>query len=113
MSCDDSRAQQEEERLLFPGKDLANEKPWTLFCFVLFCFVLFFTISLPTSFRPLKKHSPYPAVGGLVQGSPWLQTLNCNFLLILNKPIFAEEISGSLFVSGQQRLHLKHFKIEV
>ena len=27
-----SRAQQEEERVLFfPGKDSANEKPWTLF----------------------------------------------------------------------------------
>ena len=31
MPCKDSRAQQEEERLLFfPGKDLANEMPWTL-----------------------------------------------------------------------------------
>ena len=31
MPCDDSRAQQEEEKLLFfPGKDSANEKPWTL-----------------------------------------------------------------------------------
>ena len=38
---------------------------------------------------------------GLACGSPWLQTLNCNSLLILNKPIFAGEISCSLFVSGQ------------
>ena len=31
MPCDDSIAQQEKERLLsFPGKDSANEKPWTL-----------------------------------------------------------------------------------
>ena len=34
MPCDDSRAQQEEERLLFfPGKESANEKPWTLLCY--------------------------------------------------------------------------------
>ena len=38
---------------------------------------------------------------GLAQGSPWLQTLNCSSLLIPNKPIFAGEIYGSLFVSGQ------------
>ena len=31
-----------------------------------------------------------------------LQTPNCNSLLIPNKPIFAREITGSLFVSGQQ-----------
>lgn len=28
-SSPDSRAQQEERPLLFPGKDSANEKPWT------------------------------------------------------------------------------------
>ena len=40
MPCDYRRAQQEEERLLFfPGKDSANEKPWTLF-----------TTALPASF---------------------------------------------------------------
>ena len=32
---------------------------------------------------------------------PWLQTLNFNSLLIPNKPIFAGEIAGSLFVLGQ------------
>ena len=31
MPYDDSRAQQEQERLLFfPGKDSSKEKPWTL-----------------------------------------------------------------------------------
>ena len=35
--------------------------------------------------------------------SPWLQTLNWNSLLIPSKLIFAGEICGSLFVSGQQR----------
>ena len=32
MPCNGNRVQQEEKRLLFfPGKDLANEKPWTLY----------------------------------------------------------------------------------
>lgn len=48
---------------------------------------------------------PFPppsfAMWGLACGSPWLQTLNCNSLLIPNKPIFAREITGSLFVLGQ------------
>ena len=42
------------------------------------------------------------AVWGLAHGSPWLQTWSYNFLLTLKKLIFAGEISGSLFVSGQQ-----------
>lgn len=56
MLCEDNnRAQQEQEKLLFlPGKESANEKPWTLF-----------TIALPTSYSPLKKHSLYFAIGGL------------------------------------------------
>jgi len=33
-------------------------------------------------------------------GSPWLQSQNCNSLLIPNKLIFAREISGTLFVLG-------------
>ena len=37
----------------------------------------------------------------LVCGSSWLQTLNCSSLLIPNKPIFAGEISGNIFISGQ------------
>ena len=40
--------------------------------------------------------------GELAWGSWYLQTLNCNSLLILNKPIFTGGISGSLFVSCQQ-----------
>ena len=44
MPFDDSRTQEEEERLLFfPGKDSANEKPRTLF-----------TTALPTSFSLYK-----------------------------------------------------------
>ena len=39
-------------------------------------------------------------------GFPWLQTLNCNFLLISNKPIFARKVADNLFVSGQQRVAL-------
>lgn len=30
MPCENSRSQQEEERLFFPGKDPANEKLWTI-----------------------------------------------------------------------------------
>lgn len=41
----------------------------------------------------------FPCMRGLAHGSPWLQTLNCNSLLILNKPSPPPpgEISGSLF----------------
>ena len=36
MPCDNSRAQQEGETLLFfPGKDSANEESWTLFIIAL------------------------------------------------------------------------------
>ena len=50
---------------------------------------------------------PFPsikalALWGLVYGSAQLQTPNCNSLLILNKLIFTGEISGCLFVLGQQ-----------
>ena len=38
---------------------------------------------------------------GLAHGLPWFQTPNCNSLPIPNKPIFAGEITGSLFVLGQ------------
>ena len=37
-----------------------------------------------------------------------MQTSNCNSLLNLDKPIFAEEISDSLFVSDQQRVGNQH-----
>ena len=33
--------------------------------------------------------------------SPWLQILNCNSLLILDKPILARKIPGNLFILGQ------------
>ena len=74
----------------FLGKDLAKEKLWTL---------ELLQLSL----------LPFPSIGspplhfcrGLSYGSPWLRTLNWNSILIQNRPIFAGEISGSLFVSGQ------------
>ena len=53
MPCDQSRAQQEEDRLFFPGKDSANKQPRT-----------WFTLALPTSFYSLLKSSPSRAVGG-------------------------------------------------
>ena len=34
----------------------------------------------------------------------WLQMPNCNFPLVSNKPIFAGETPGSLFISDQQDL---------
>lgn len=49
---------------------------------------------------PTVKFHPSFAAGELAHYSPWLQTLNCNFLLIPNKLIFAREITGSLFISG-------------
>ena len=50
---------------------------------------------------------PFPslkalALWGLVCSSPQLQTPNRSSLLILNKLIFTGEISGCLFVLGQQ-----------
>lgn len=38
---------------------------------------------------------------GLAYGLPWLQTTNCNSLLILSKAIFAGEIASTLFVLCQ------------
>ena len=62
---------------------------------------LLFTPALGISFSPSIKAFSFPCCGRLACGSPWLQTLNCNSLLILNKPIFVGEISGTLFVLGQ------------
>ena len=67
-----------------------------------------FIIALPTFFSSLQMCS-FLAMWGLVCGLLWLQTLNCNFLLISNKLIFAWEISGSLFVSGQHFITLYIF----
>ena len=83
-----SGAQQEEERVLFfPGKNSANEKPWTL-CLLSNILQLFFISVEAFSF-------PYH-VGGLGCRPP-----KCNSLLVLNKPIFAGEICGNLLSSGQ------------
>ena len=86
MPCDDSRAQEDS----FPGKKSPGP----------------FVYYSPPNFLFLSiKASPSLAVGGFARGSPWLQTLNYNSLLILipNKPTFAGEISGSLFISGQHK----------
>ena len=56
----------------------------------------------PPNFLFLSVKACYfPSVWKLALGLPWLQTLNCNSLLILSKPIFAGKISGRLFISGQ------------
>ena len=70
--CDKRKAQQEEEGLLFPGKDSAKEKLRTL------CFLQ----SSQLFFSSLWTHSLL-AMSGLVSGS-WWQTLRCNSLLTLN-----------------------------
>ena len=93
MPCDNSRDPQEEERLLFfPGKT----QPWSVY------------YSTPNFLSPLYKWSPSLAMWGLPCGLSWSQTPNCNCLLIQNKPIFAREISGSLFVLGQYHKIMRH-----
>ena len=67
-----------------------------------------FIIALPTFFSSLQMCS-FLAMWGFACGLLWLQTLNCNFLLISNKLIFAWEIAGSLFVSGQHFITLYIF----
>lgn len=56
----------------------------------------------PTSFSLFKKSFPLLRAQGLAFGLLWLQALNCNFLLIQSKLTFAREVTGSLFVLGQQ-----------
>ena len=51
---------------------------------------------------PLCRRVPLPLPDGDLS---WLQALNFNSLLIPKKLIFAAEISGSLFVLGQQKVH--------
>ena len=48
-------------------------------------------------FLPIKAFFFAPT-----HGLPWLQIRNCNPLIILNKLIFAKEITGGLFVIGHQ-----------
>ena len=77
---EDSRAQNEEETLLFiPSNDSAHEKPWTPFA-----------IALPTSF-PSYCHMETCTWHSMVAD------LELPFSAVLNKLIFAGEISGSLF----------------
>ena len=74
----------------FLGKDSAKENLWTLEI-----------LQLSLLPFPSIESPPLHFCRGLSHGLPWLQTLNCNSILIQNRPIFAGEISGSLFVSGQ------------
>ena len=89
MPCDHSRAQQEEERILFfPDKYWASEKLWTLF-----------SVALPASFSSVSAFFPCPEGTSMLLAR--VADLNCNSLLTPNKPIFAGEISGGLLISGQ------------
>ena len=87
MPWDNSRTQQEEERLLFfPGKDSANDKPSTLFTIApANSLPLFISILLPL----LCWHLHVACHGCRSQIA---------ILLIVNKSIFAGEICGSLSV---------------
>ena len=62
---------------------------------------LFVNYSPPNFISTSIKAFSFLCCVGLSCVSPWLQTLNCNSLLISDKPILAGEISGSLFVLGQ------------
>ena len=78
-----------KDLLSFPGKDSTSEKHGFFF--------FFFHYSPPSFHFYSTKSSLSLAVRELANGSPWLQTLNCTFLLTPNKPIFAGEIAGRLF----------------
>lgn len=74
-------------------KDSANEKPWLIF---------FFSPKSSQFPFPIYENIRLPLLhGGLVHGLQRWPTLNCNPLLILNKSIFAGEISRKTFASGQ------------
>ena len=53
-------------------------------------------------FLSIKVFSFPCCIGKFTCDLLWLQIPKCNSLLILNKPIFAGEITVSLFVSGHQ-----------
>ena len=65
---------------------------------------LFVYYTSPQLLFPLCKRVLSIFVDPLAHGPPWLHTVNCNSLLIPNKPIFAGEITSSLFVLGQQSI---------
>ena len=92
--CDKSKAQQEEEGLLFfPGKDSANEKLRTLH--LLQSSQLFFF------FLSLKAFSPCH-VGSCI----WLMVADSKMQFSADsESIFAKEISVSLFVSDKHHQH--------
>jgi len=129
MSCDESRAQQHEERLPLlawqelsqweavttqpmknqPGKNPANERQlsqWKPSCFRLLIPPRdpLFTISLQFPF--LLSKGVISIFAGDLHTAHHVQTLNCNFCWSqINPPptplFFPGEIIGSLFVLGQ------------
>ena len=54
---------------------------------------------------PCKSALVPSPCGRLACCLPWLQPLKCNFLLILNKPVFGEI---AMYFSGQHCLHRRH-----
>ena len=76
------------KKSLFPDVDSVSGKPWLCL--------------------PQPSQLPFPLYISVLLLLPWGHLLaviadaEWNFLLIPNKPIFVGEISGGLFVSGQQ-----------
>ena len=70
------------------GKDSVCEEPWTL------CYW-----SLPLSFPLFINAFFFSCPEGLAHGSPRVQTLSCNSLLVPNEPIFAGKVFGYCFRS--------------
>ena len=107
MPCGNGGAQWDKERLLLAQQELsqqhcqnsANEKPLHL---ELSMPSVGSVYSSPLNLLSLSvKQCLLPLLSEVARGPPWLQILNCNSSLILNKPIFDGEITGYLFVYNQ------------
>lgn len=101
LPCDNSRSQQEEERLFsLPGKDSASWKAVN-----------------SVHFSPPNLCSPLPSIKlfflplqGLACGSPWLQTPDYNSLMIWANPSWMEKyLTIYLFQVNNRKYHHLHF----
>ena len=86
-------AESNRKKKVFPYF-LARSQPMKSHGLLIYCSSLNFFI------LPIKSFS-FPCHAGTWMWLTMFSDLKCNSLLISNKPTFAEEISGSLFVSGQ------------
>ena len=85
----------DRKKSLLPDEDSVSGKPWLCL--------------------PQLSQLPFPLYTSVLLLLPWGDLLaviadpEWNFLLIPNKPIFVGEISGGLFVSGQQLIGMFFF----